>query len=125
MRKFSDVIAKEIYRSIYNRLKSVKNPWWVCITEGVYVDGEFVVKPVFLLSKESNVLSASRVMVSLGISLNTLIEKTLHPMEFDWEKSDDGMLEEVYIHMGLVHVTRKGEIVLWELVEPEEIFKTL
>ena len=125
MRKFSDALSKEVYRSVYNRSKAVKNPWWVCITEGEYVDGEFVVKPVFLLSEESNILSANLTMVSLGMSLNALIENTLHPTEFEWEKNDSGMLEEVYIHMGIVHLSRKGEIVLWELVEPEEILKTL
>jgi len=125
MKKFSDALSKEIYRSVYNRSKKVKNPWWVCITEGEYVDGEFVLKPSFLLSEERTILSASRVFLSLGMSLNTLIEKTLYPEEFEWEKNDDGMLKEVYIRMGIVHVTRKGEIVLWELVEPEEIFKTL
>lgn len=122
MIKFSDAIAKEIYRSVYNRLKSVKNPWWVCITEGVYVDGEFTIVPHYVLSKESNILSAIEEMAEVGTNINKIISRTIRPCEYEWE-SDDGDLEEVSLHFCIVHVTKKGETVLWEHITPEESLK--
>jgi hypothetical protein len=122
MRKFSDAIAKEIYKSIYNRLKSVKNPWWVCITEGIYFDGEFTIVPQYVVSKESNVLSAIEKMIDVGVDINKIITRTLRPCEYEWE-SGSGDLEEVSLHFSVIHITKKGETILWDYIEPDKLKK--
>ena len=120
--KFSDALSKEVYRSVYNRVRSVKNPWWVCITEGKYVDGEFTIVPQYVVGRESNILSAIEEMAEVGTNINKIISRTIRPREYEWE-SDDGDLEEVSLHFSIIRVTKKGETVLWEPIEPEESLK--
>ena len=122
MIKFPDEIAKEVYKSVYNRLKSVKNPWWVCITEGMYVDGEFTIVPHYVISKESNIIGAIEKMIDIGVDINKIINRTARPCEYEWE-SGGGDLEEVSLHFSVVRVTKKGETVLWEHIKPEESLK--
>lgn len=124
MKKFSDCLSKEVYRSVYNRVKSVKSSWWVCISEGKYHDGEFIIAPHYVVSKHSNHLEALKNMIDVGLDLNMLIARTIRPPGYEWEnESVQGDLEEVSLNFSLIRVTRKGETVLWNVVEPEELSK--
>ena len=120
--KFSDEISREVYKSVYNRVKNVKNPWWICITEGVYVDGEFTIVPHYVIGKESNIVSAIENMYSIGLDINMIINRTLGRGEYEWE-SVEGDLEEISLHFSVVRVSKKGEVVLWEHIKPEESLK--
>jgi len=122
IRKFSDALSKEIYRAVYNRSTKIKNSWWVCISEGTYVDGEFTVVPHWVVGEESNILGAMKLMIEVGMDINRIIERTVLPCEYEWEKGDSDF-EEAYLHFSVIHVTRKGDIVLWNSVEPEELKK--
>tara|TARA_Y100000034_G_scaffold37459_2_gene46060 strand:+ start:1004 stop:1384 length:381 start_codon:yes stop_codon:yes gene_type:complete len=122
IRKFSDALTKEIYHSVYNRSTKIKNPWWVCITEGKYVDGEFTVVPHWVVGEESNILSAMNLMIEIGLDINNIIARTLRPCEYEWE-SGSGDLEEVSLHFSVLHITKRGETVHWEHIEPEELKK--
>ena len=121
MEYFQDVLSKEVYLSVYNRLKSVKNPWWVCIGEPKFVDGEFSIEPKFVLCRESNSLSALKKGVDLGTSLNKTIERTVNPAEYEWEENADSDLSEGHLLIGIVHITKKGDTILWKHIEPEKI----
>ena len=123
MERFQDTLSKEIYKSVYNRVKSIKNSWWVVIVEKNFKDGEEVIKPKLVLSQCSNLISALNKAADYSLILNDMVYKNLYPTEYEWEEIDDSDVIERYINLSIVKISRKGDTVLWRPIEPEEILE--
>jgi hypothetical protein len=123
MERFQDALAKEIYKSVYNRVKSIKNSWWVTIVEKNFEDGEIIIYPKLVISQCSNLISALNDSAGYSIILNDMVHKNIHPAEYEWEENVDSDVVERYINVSILKISRKGDTVLWKLVEPEEILE--
>ena len=123
MELFQDLLSKEVYRSIYNRVKDIKNSWWVCIVENKFQDGEPISTPVLVAHQASNFIEACNKAAMYSIITNELVDRNINPTEYEWEENPDSDVIERYLQFSIVKISRKGDTVLWRLVSPEEMLK--